>query len=699
MNTQRGHMPRRNSKKLRAALNSALGGIVEEACIHLLPAGSRAGNEWRVGSIEGEPGKSLAIAIDGEKVGVWKDFATDDAGGDLVSLWCKVRGLRFAVAAAEIKSWLMARSDDPQAAPQPESPPRTQIGGISAIDWAQCVDDLTPDYRYDFCRWRGYSLEFGQWLQGRKLVGLYEGGIAFPIHNSLQVTGVHYYCGKKGRGWRTLGRTAPLVLGDLSSAKRIHVFESQWDAFAISDKLGLYKKKTEAAIITRGAGNGAAIEGLIPPKRAVFAYKQNDETKNGKRAGDVWLEKVCLHAGTKVRAVTIPPEFKDANEWTKKGASAAELRVAISAAVPVSNTNSIASVPAQEAAPARARLIEFLSPLDLQRYQPPEGTFLVGDYHITRGSSSVIAGPPGVGKSRSGLDLGIAGATGRPWFGLPVHTKFKTMIIQNENGLSRLSRDFAGLDCEELHKWIRISPPPPTGFRFDDDEFILELKLEIQRFEPGVVVIDPWNAAALDDGVRDYLATFVAIRQVIPAGDHSPALVIVAHTRKPKLGNDDRASGRGLLHLLAGSHVLGSVPRTVFVMQPASDDPQDDRIVWTCCKNNDGQLGKRSAWHRRDGLFLPVVDFDWDEFATPRTTNRGLISEADVTAVFALGAPIQRAEAVRLLETQTGAKRAACYSALKADGRFGRLIRDEGGFLTLEAKAATEATGRSKDLS
>ena len=47
-------------------------------------------------------------------------------------------------------------------------------------------------------------------------------------------------------------------------------------------------------------------------------------------------------------------------------------------------------------------------------------------------------------------------------------------------------------------------------------------------------------------------------------------------------------------------------------MQSASDDVAEDRIVWTCCKNNDGELGDRSAWIRCNGLFDPVLDFDWD---------------------------------------------------------------------------------------
>ena len=63
--------------------------------------------------------------------------------------------------------------------------------------------------------------------------------------------------------------------------------------------------------------------------------------------------------------------------------------------------------------------------------------------------------------------------------------------------------------------------------------------------------------------------------------------------------------------LIKNLHVFGSMPWCVFVMQSASDDAED-RIVWTCCKNKDGELGDRSAWVRCNGLFDPVSDFDWD---------------------------------------------------------------------------------------
>jgi hypothetical protein len=107
------------------------------------------------------------------------------------------------------------------------------------------------------------------------------------------------------------------------------------------------------------------------------------------------------------------------------------------------------------------------------------------------------------------------------------------------------------------HQFVRM----PDGTRENGQP-------QIESFEPAVVIIDPWSAAVRDDKAKEYLETFDAIRRVIPGGDAGPAIGIVAHTRKPHVG--ERASGRALLNLLAGSHVLGSVPRCVFVLQSAS---------------------------------------------------------------------------------------------------------------------------------
>lgn len=328
-------------------------------------------------------------------------------------------------------------------------------------------------------------------------------------------------------------------------------------------------------------------------------------------------------------------------------------------------------------------LIEFRSPRQLKNFIPPPGLVLVGDCHIVRGLVFVIGGAPGVGKSRASVALAVAGATGREWFGLSVHCHFKTMIIQAENGLFRLSKEFGELDCDTLENYVWISEPPPFGLCLKREDFRAQLVAAIQKFQPDVIILDPWNSAARDDRQKDYLDTFAMIRSIIPAGDDSPAIGVVAHTRKPK--GDERKTGRGLLNDVSGSHVLVTVPRTVFIMQAASDDTEDNRIVWTCCKNNDGELGARSGWERRNGLFAPVADFDWDTFDNPRG-DRVSINGDDLAAIFENGEKqLRRAEAEKALEALTGAKRTACYSALKLDGRFSAHLNENHGLLSWKA--------------
>ena len=75
----------------------------EDVCRELLPCGRRVGNEWRCGSINGEPGDSLGIHLFGKKAGIWSDFAgTPGNGGDLIDLIEKVEHLkaRYPFAAA-----------------------------------------------------------------------------------------------------------------------------------------------------------------------------------------------------------------------------------------------------------------------------------------------------------------------------------------------------------------------------------------------------------------------------------------------------------------------------------------------------------------------------------------------------------------------------------------------------------------------
>jgi AAA domain len=328
-------------------------------------------------------------------------------------------------------------------------------------------------------------------------------------------------------------------------------------------------------------------------------------------------------------------------------------------------------------------MIEFFMPSELSAFTPPEGFNLVGNYHIQKAAPFVIGGAPGVGKSRAAVALAVVGSTGGDWFGFKVHRQFKTMIVQAENGRVRLKNEFEDMDCAALDEFVRVCSPPPFGFAFDKLAFCDQLRREIEKFQPDVFILDPFNRLARDDKARDYAEAFEDLLSVLPTGDDAPALGIVAHTRKPR--TDERANGRALLNLLAGSYVIGSVPRTVFVMQAASDDTEDKRIVWTCCKNNDGELGARSAWERGNGLFVPAVDFDWKTFDGDGEKRR-TVSLDDLDALFEGGKKqLARNNAVEQLMEQTGLGKTACYQALKRNGKFAQNLFEQDGLLNFKS--------------
>lgn len=87
---------------LKRMLNERAGSVAE----YLLPRGVREKRDWCVGSIAGEPGHSLKVCVQGDKQGIWCDFAPGGEGGDLIDLWCLTRNEKLTEALASISKWL-----------------------------------------------------------------------------------------------------------------------------------------------------------------------------------------------------------------------------------------------------------------------------------------------------------------------------------------------------------------------------------------------------------------------------------------------------------------------------------------------------------------------------------------------------------------------------------------------------------------
>lgn len=92
----------------------------QSVCEMLLPNGKREGNEWRVGSLAGEAGKSLGVHLSGAKAGVWMDFGDDGEWGDLIDLRSRTKGIKLADAIEQAR--------------KPQLPRRDRAGGMKIVD-------------------------------------------------------------------------------------------------------------------------------------------------------------------------------------------------------------------------------------------------------------------------------------------------------------------------------------------------------------------------------------------------------------------------------------------------------------------------------------------------------------------------------------------------------------------------------------
>ena len=137
------------------ALRDGLLDRLESVLLYLFPSGRIRGNKFYVGDIDGAPGKSLVVELDGPRRGLWKDFADDD-GGDLIAAWAKSRGLStqqdFPRIADEIRQWLgFTPPVDHGARREMRTVPMDELGPYTAKwDYVGLDGELIACvYRYD----------------------------------------------------------------------------------------------------------------------------------------------------------------------------------------------------------------------------------------------------------------------------------------------------------------------------------------------------------------------------------------------------------------------------------------------------------------------------------------------------------------------------------------------------------------------
>ena len=86
-------------------IDAAIKGQLRNYVLHLFPNAQINRGQARIGSLLGEPGESLSVALDGADAGQWLDHNTNESG-NAIQLWQQCDKLSFGEAVTEIKKWL-----------------------------------------------------------------------------------------------------------------------------------------------------------------------------------------------------------------------------------------------------------------------------------------------------------------------------------------------------------------------------------------------------------------------------------------------------------------------------------------------------------------------------------------------------------------------------------------------------------------
>jgi putative DNA primase/helicase len=217
--------------------------------------------------------------------------------------------------------------------------------------------------------------------------------------------------------------------------------------------------------------------------------------------------------------------------------------------------------------------------------QPEEVRWLWKN-RIARGKLTILEGDPGIGKSYMLADITARLSTGKP---LPAETQVeanqrgvcKTLLCADEddwNDTIRPRHDRLGANLDLIRGVRGILRPGKDGTEEEDGlelnaEGIEALRVEIQSYQPSLVIIDPMFSYF--PGGRDpYKAAQVqaALRPLKKlAQDTGVAIVIVRHLTKSRTANP--------LYAGTGSIAFTGIARTVLRVGVSATNPEQKYVV------------------------------------------------------------------------------------------------------------------------
>ncbi len=295
---------------------------VEPIVKYLLPHGKNSGREWEVGSIDGQPGRSMKVCLAGDKLGIWSDFAAGTSG-DLLDLWRAVRGLSDnKTALTEVKEYLGIVDPRFETIKKKEYRRPTPPKGAKKVtnEQSPVMKYLTVERRLTLETISQYKIghlsqvgPFDGWKSNTAMQGPF---IVFPYFRGEELLGVKYLHTERKDGKKfTLVEPGcePTCFGwhvIKPDAREITICEGEIDAAT------LWQYGWPALSVPFGGGKGDKQQWVdcdwdyLETFETIYLCMDND--KEGQAATEELIQRLGIY---RCKIVTLP--FKDANECLK----------------------------------------------------------------------------------------------------------------------------------------------------------------------------------------------------------------------------------------------------------------------------------------------------------------------------------------------------------------------------------------------
>ncbi len=564
-----------NAKELSVLLANSADRVVRE----LLPGGKKQGAEWVCGSVRGEAGESLSVRLTGEKAGVWKDFATDEAG-DLLDLWSAAKGVSLAEAIAQAKDWLGIREPRLESARVYPKPKRPEIESPKGpvMQWLTETRKLAPEAV------KAYRVAS---KDGRYAV--------FPFLRDGELINYKARSISDKRDMRTAKGAEPCLFGWQAipdNARSVTICEGELDC------LSLWQYGHPALSVFSGAQNLTWIETeyqRLERFSEIFLCLDSDE------AGQNGALRIVERLGReRCRMVRLP--HKDANECLVKGVPKAEIDAAFAAA--------------DYLQPPELRSAAAYTDEVIAEFYPPDGDPMGvllpwqsthRNIQLRTSELSVWTGVSGHGKSQilgqimlyaadQGDKVCIASLEIRP-------RKTLRRLVRQATAMSEPSIPY----IRQVMQWLgtRVWVFDQTG-KASLESVLSTFRYARRRFGVSQFVID--NLTMLDVAEDDFEGQHRLVQELIDfKNEFDCHLHLVAHARK---GADETRAPRKLD--VKGSGAITQLADNVFSVwrnkakEEGADASAPDAMLY-CDKQRDGE------WEGSIALWFDVASFQYRE--------------------------------------------------------------------------------------